>query len=249
YTPAWRVAGQVPELMVGEFWGSVPGPESHVTLCPFDGVAHVKVTDPGGTVSGVGLKKLLPTVIVMLRPRRPACSRPGPRPCRRRTRRTPPSPAVPPQHPRPATSCSPPSRTSTRAVSTACPCYPYKRRKGPGRCLGPRDATSENGELLVRFPLQSVGREPGREHRVAGGEPAERQEEHPGEEHRGAEFGEPERGARAAVDRGHHLQVALEPDAREAHDRKPRQDGRRLLRPHAQQADEREHKDQEEHRR
>jgi hypothetical protein len=65
---------------VAEFWGSVPGPESHVTLCPFDGVAHVNVTVPGGTVSGVGLKKLLPTVIVMLRPPPPGMLPPGPGP-------------------------------------------------------------------------------------------------------------------------------------------------------------------------
>src|SRR5205823_1623488 len=45
-----------------------PAPVSHVTLCPFDGVAQVNVTCPAGTVSSAGLKKSFPTVIVVLCP-------------------------------------------------------------------------------------------------------------------------------------------------------------------------------------
>jgi hypothetical protein len=48
--------------------GNVPGPLSHVRVCPFEGVFQEKVTVPAGTVLGVGLKKSLPTVMVVLCP-------------------------------------------------------------------------------------------------------------------------------------------------------------------------------------
>src|SRR2546423_6525447 len=54
--------------MVDEFAGSVPGPVSHVTLCEFDAFDHVNVTCPAATVSGVGLKELLVTVMLVLCP-------------------------------------------------------------------------------------------------------------------------------------------------------------------------------------
>lgn len=63
YVPAWRVTWWVPEFLVMEFGGSGAGPVCHVTLWPLEGVAQVNVTWPAGTVFGVGLKKLLPTVI------------------------------------------------------------------------------------------------------------------------------------------------------------------------------------------
>jgi hypothetical protein len=55
----------VPDVFVADAAGSVPGPLDHVTLCPLDGVFHSNVTMPAGMVSGVGLKKSFPTVIVV----------------------------------------------------------------------------------------------------------------------------------------------------------------------------------------
>ena len=54
--------------MVVELVGSVPGPDTHVTLCALDEAAQVKVTVPGGMVSGVGLKELLRTLMVVTCP-------------------------------------------------------------------------------------------------------------------------------------------------------------------------------------
>jgi hypothetical protein len=55
-------------VIVPVFAGNVPGPLSHASVCPFDGVAQLNVTAPADTVSGVGLKKSLPTVMVVARP-------------------------------------------------------------------------------------------------------------------------------------------------------------------------------------
>ena len=44
------------------------GPLTQCKLWPADGVAQTKVNPPGEIVSGVGWKKLLPTVIVLLWP-------------------------------------------------------------------------------------------------------------------------------------------------------------------------------------
>src|SRR5437762_4440057 len=54
--------------MVVELVGSVPGPDTHVTLCSLDGAAQANVTVPGGMVSGVGLKELLRTLMVVTCP-------------------------------------------------------------------------------------------------------------------------------------------------------------------------------------
>jgi hypothetical protein len=62
------------------FAGSVPGPLSHVRVCPFDGVAQRNVTDPAGTVTGVGLKKSLPIVMSVADPPPPPLPLPPPPP-------------------------------------------------------------------------------------------------------------------------------------------------------------------------
>jgi len=54
--------------MVVELDGRVPGPDTQVTLCSLDGAAQLKVTVPGGMVSGVGLKELLRTLMVVTCP-------------------------------------------------------------------------------------------------------------------------------------------------------------------------------------
>jgi len=66
--PACKIRSRVPDVMVPVLVGRIPGPLSHVRVWPFDGVAHENVTTPANIVSGVGLKKSLPTAIVMLLP-------------------------------------------------------------------------------------------------------------------------------------------------------------------------------------
>ncbi|HZE94413.1 MAG TPA: hypothetical protein VEZ49_06860 [Gemmatimonadales bacterium] len=68
YVPACSVGWYVPVVMVDEFAGKAAGPVSHVTLCELDALVHVNVTWPAGTVSGVGLKKLLLTVRLVVCP-------------------------------------------------------------------------------------------------------------------------------------------------------------------------------------
>jgi hypothetical protein len=62
--PADSETGNVPVDIVVEFAGAV-GPESHVTLWLLAPLDQEKVTVPTATVSGVGEKKLLETVIVV----------------------------------------------------------------------------------------------------------------------------------------------------------------------------------------
>src|SRR6266704_5185710 len=89
----------------------------------------------------------------------------------------------------------------------------------------------------VPLPLQRVRGKPRRHHRIAGGEPAEGQEEQPAEQQRDADLRDADRGAGAAVDRGDDLKVTLEPDAGETHEREGEEGRRVLLRLHAEQAD------------
>jgi hypothetical protein len=60
---------KLPDVVVADMsWGKVPGPLSQMRVCPAEGVAQVKFTPPAGIVSGVGEKKSLATVIVVLWP-------------------------------------------------------------------------------------------------------------------------------------------------------------------------------------
>src|SRR5258707_532543 len=54
--------------MTAVFVGSVPGPLSQMTECPFDGVAQLNVTVPAETVSGVGEKRLFLTAMFAVWP-------------------------------------------------------------------------------------------------------------------------------------------------------------------------------------
>ena len=67
--PAASLALYVPVVIVEEFVGNVPGPVSHVTLCELEAFTHVKTTvSAAAAVSGVGLKTLLLTEMLLLRP-------------------------------------------------------------------------------------------------------------------------------------------------------------------------------------
>jgi hypothetical protein len=55
-----------PVVIVKDGAGNVPGPVSHVTLCELEAFTQVKATESAATaVSGVGLKELLLTVMLL----------------------------------------------------------------------------------------------------------------------------------------------------------------------------------------
>src|SRR4029077_8859657 len=87
-----------------------------------------------------------------------------------------------------------------------------------------------------------------RDDRIAAGEPAPREEEQPGEKQRYARFGQANRRTLSTIDRGHDLEIALEPDAEETDEREAQHRRRKRLRFHAQQPDKRDQEDAEEHR-
>src|SRR5213079_3056198 len=86
--------------------------------------------------------------------------------------------------------------------------------------------TPEEPPGLVRFSLERIDRQAGRDHRVPPGKPCHGQEEEAPEEEGRAHLGNAERGGGAAVDGWNDFQVAFQPDAREAH-QSERQERRR----------------------
>src|SRR5438034_11365081 len=70
---------------------------------------------------------------------------------------------------------------------------------------------------LVLFPLQGIGGEPGGDHRITRGEPPHREQEQAPEQDGHPELGDTDRGTGAAVDGWNDLEIALQPDAGEAH--------------------------------
>src|ERR1051325_8105562 len=111
-----------------------------------------------------------------------------------------------------------------------------------------RSGTREASELLVSLALQSVRGETRGHHRIARAEPAERSEEQAAEQQGHADLGHAEHRRRPAVDRRHDLEIALQPDPEQAHERERRQQDGRLFGLDAEQADERHDEHQEEHR-
>src|SRR5690242_3576458 len=101
---------------------------------------------------------------------------------------------------------------------------------------------------LVLLAVQRVRGETGREHRVTRAEPTQREEKETREEERGAQLRQSARRTGSAVDRWNDLEIPLEPDPGEAHEREQGEGGRVLLRLHAQKPDERNHEDENEHR-
>src|SRR2546427_11673654 len=72
---------------------------------------------------------------------------------------------------------------------------------------------------LVLFPLQRIGGEPGGDHRIARGEPPHREQEQPAEQDGHPDPGDTDDGTRAAAGGWNDLEIALQPDAGEAHHR------------------------------
>src|SRR6266550_3062384 len=100
----------------------------------------------------------------------------------------------------------------------------------------------------MSLPLQGVRGEAGRDDGIARREPGPGEQEDPAEEEGDADLGYADRRTGAVVHRWNDLEVPLQPDAGETHEREPQHGRRILLRLHAQEADEGNDEDQEEHR-
>src|ERR1041385_7400546 len=91
----------------------------------------------------------------------------------------------------------------------------------------------------MRFTLQGVSGEAGRDDGIAAGEPRPGKEEETAEEQCDADLGDADRGTASLIDRGDDLEVPLEPDAHQADRREADHRGRELLRYDAEEPDER----------
>src|ERR1044071_4119488 len=91
----------------------------------------------------------------------------------------------------------------------------------------------------MRFTLQGVSSEAGRDDGIAPGEPRPGKEEETAEEQCDADFGDADRGTASLIDGGNDLEIPLEPDADQTDRREADHCECELLRLDAEEPDER----------
>src|SRR5204862_7641699 len=102
-------------------------------------------------------------------------------------------------------------------------------------------------EPLMLFAFQGVGGETWREDRMAAREPGPGEKEETSKKQRNPNLGDADYRPLPTVDRGHDLQITLEPDPGKTHECEAHHRRRKRLRLDAEQADERDPEDQQEH--